>query len=161
MKTHNQPLIFVVDSNLLYRKFIIQYLKAADFSDILTFADARECLEFIDLKPDIIISELHYKNEKFNGIDLLMKMKIINPATKFIFISLYNDMEAAVRTIRLGAVDFIVKNKLALDKMVHRINQLVMFRHEIRKANSASIKLAASITVILVIFISLIFLYNH
>ncbi len=161
MKPNSQPLIFIVDSNRLYQKLIIQYFDIADFSDILTFTNAEDCLRFIDLKPDIIITELYYCGEGMTGIDLLMKIKILSPATKVIFLTASGDMEAAVKAVRLGAVDFITKSEMALDKLRIRINQLVKYSKEVEKVNITSIKIAASIAVVLVIFISLIFLYNR
>lgn len=161
MRPYSQPLIFVVDGNRLYQKLIIQYFDLADLSEILTFTNAEECLRFIDLKPDIIITELYYGNEKTGGIDLLEKIKILSPATKVIFLSLSRDMEAAVKSVRLGAVDFIIKNKTAPDKLLWRINQLVSYGNELKKVNTTSIKIAASIAVILAIFLSLIFMYNN
>ena len=161
MRPYSQLLIFLVDSNRLYQKLIIQYFDLADFTEILTFTNAEECLKFIDLKPDIVITELYYGNEKSGGMELLENIKILSPATKVIFLSLSQDMEAAIKTVRLGAVDFIIKNKTALDKLLRRINQLVSYSNEVKKANAASIKIAASIAVILAIFVSLIFLYNN
>lgn len=161
MRTHNSPLIFIVDNNLIYQKLIVQYINIANFTEILTFTNAVECLACIDLHPDIIITDLHYGEDRVNGIDLLMKTKILSPKTKVIFLSSYNDMEAAVNSVRLGAVDFIVKSKVALDKLIRRINQLVYYYREIEKVNSVSIKLAATIAVILVVFIGLILLYSH
>jgi DNA-binding NtrC family response regulator len=160
MRPFSQPLIFVVDSNRLYQKLIIQYFDLVDLTVILTFTSTEECLRFIDLKPDIIITELYFGNEKTDGIDLLKKIRILSPSTKVIFLSLSRDMEAAVKSVRLGAVDFIIKNKTSLDKLLWRINQLISYRDEVKKVNITSIKIAASIAVILAIFISLIFLHN-
>ncbi len=153
------PLIFVVDNNPLFRRITVQYLNIADYGDILTFSDADECLEYIDLQPDIVVTEFYYGEGKINGIGLLERIKTLSPKTKVIFMSSLVDMESAIHTVRLGAVDFIVKNKMALDKLILRIMQLSSYKREIKRVNSVSITLAASLLILIVIFISLIFLY--
>ena len=155
------PSIFIVDSNSLFRRLTVQYLKVADFNDILTFPDADECLKYIDLQPDIIVTELYYGENKISGIGLLRRIKILSPKTKVIFLSSSRDLEGAIQSIRLGAVDFIVKSKLALDKLILRIKQLTSFNQEIQRANTLNITIVASLVVLIVIFISLIFLYGH
>jgi two-component system OmpR family response regulator len=155
------PLIFIVDNNSLFRRLTVQYLNVADFNDILTFSDADECLKYIDLQPDIVVTELYYGENKINGIGLLTRIKTLSPKTKVIFLSSYRDLEEAIQSVRLGAVDFIIKGKLALDKLVLRIKQLASYNQEIKRANSVSITIAASLVILIVIFISLIFLYGH
>jgi len=153
--------IFIVDNNSLFRRITVQYLNAADFDEILTFSDADECLKYIDLQPDIIVTELYYGENKINGIGLLTRIKTLSPKTKVIFLSSSRDLECAIQSVRLGAVDFIVKSKLALDKLILRIKQLTSYNQEMRRANSVNITLAASLVILIVIFISLIFLYGH
>ncbi len=154
-------MIFVVDNNPLFRRITVQYLNIADYSDILTFSDPDECLEYIDLQPDIVVTEFFYGEGKINGIGLLKKINTLSPKTKVIFMSSSMDLEAAIHSVRLGAVDFIVKNKMALDKLILRIIQLSSYNREIKKVNSVSITLAASLVILILIFISLIFLYGH
>ncbi len=155
------PVIFVVDNNKLFRNLTVQYLNIADYNEILTFSTADECLKFIDLHPDIVVTELYYGENKISGIDLLAIIKTLSPKTKVIFLSSSGDMEGAIRSVRMGAVDFIIKSKLALDKLLQRIKQLTVYNDEIKRANSVNITLAASLAILILIFISLIYLYTH
>jgi two-component system OmpR family response regulator len=155
------PVIFVVDNNSLFRRLTVQYLTVADFDDILTFSDADDCLRYIDLHPDIVITELYYGENEIDGIELLTRIKSISPKTQVIFLSSSRNMDAAVQSVRLGAVDFIFKGKLALDKLIMRIKQLSSYNREIKKANSVNITITASLVILIVLFISLIFLYGH
>jgi DNA-binding NtrC family response regulator len=161
MNSHKLPVIFVVDNNQLFRKLTVRYLDVADFHEVLTFPDAGECLKFIDLHPDIIVTDLYYGENKINGVDLLIKAKSLSPKTKFIFLSSTADIETAIKTIHLGAVDFIVKSKTALNKLLIRIKQLVDFNREIKKANTVNIKLALSLAALIITFVCLVFLYGH
>ncbi len=159
MSSYRLPVIFVVDNNQLFRRLTVRYLNVADFCKILTFPDAGECLRFIDLHPDIVVTDLYYGESQINGVDLLIKAKSLSPKTRFIFLSSTADIETAIRTIHLGAVDFIVKSKTALNKLLIRIKQLIDFDREIKKANTVYIKLALSVAALIITFICLIFLY--
>ena len=65
MNSQKLPVIFVVDNNNLFRELTVRYLNIAEFHEVLTFADAAECLRFIELEPDIVVTDLYYgdKNE--------------------------------------------------------------------------------------------------
>jgi DNA-binding NtrC family response regulator len=73
-------------------------------------------------KPDIILQD--YFLEKMNGIDVLLKVKKISPSSEFVFLTNNDSMEVAVNTIKYGAYDYIVKDKITLDKVVDRIQKI-------------------------------------
>ncbi len=160
MNSQKLPVIFVVDNNNLFRELTVRYLNIAEFHEVLTFTDASECLRYIELEPDIVVTDLYYGDKKPDGIDLLIKAKSVSPKTKFIFLSSTADIESAIRTVHLGAVDFIVKSKTALGKLLIRIKQLVDFNSEMRRVNTVTFRLALSLAVIIITFLCLVFLYG-
>jgi DNA-binding NtrC family response regulator len=160
MNSQKLPVIFVVDNNNLFRELTVRYLNIAEFHEVLTFTNASECLQFIELEPDIVVTDLYYGDKKPDGIDLLMKAKSLSPKTKFIFLSSTADIESAIRTVHLGAVDFIVKSKTALSKLLIRIKQLTDFNSEMKRANKVTFRLALSLAVIIIAFLCLVLLYG-
>jgi DNA-binding NtrC family response regulator len=160
MNSQKLPVIFVVDNNNLFRELTVRYLNIAEFREVLTFTNAAECLQFIKLEPDIVVTDLYYGDKKPDGIDLLIKTKSLSPKTKFIFLSSTADIESAIRTVHLGAVDFIVKSKTALSKLLIRIKQLTDFSSEMRRANTVTLRLALSLALIIITFLCLVFLYG-
>ena len=72
-------------------------------------------------KPDLILSDL--KMPVMSGLELLKEVKKISPITPFIIISGYNDFDAAITAIRLGAWDFIQKPIAHLSILFLTINK--------------------------------------
>jgi DNA-binding NtrC family response regulator len=69
-----------------------------------------------------------------NGIDVLRKVKKKSPRTEFLFLTSNENMEVAVNTIKFGAYDYIVKDKLALEKVVYKLNKIIQLK-KLQKKN--------------------------
>ena len=131
-KTKN-PLIFIVDDNIVYKDIIVGYLKQKNFKNIRAFTSAEECLKEMHSKPDIVI--LDYLFQDTNGIEILRKVQKEYPQTDVIFLSGQNDVEVAVNIMKLGVSDYIIKNEKAPEHLVNSIEHLVksVKRTKIRK----------------------------
>lgn len=143
-------LIYVVEDNKVYNKLITEYLAKQDFTNIKSFFSGEECVSAIEKgeKPDIIIQD--YFLEKMNGVDVLLKVKKISPGSEFIFLTGNESMEVAVNTIKFGAYDYIIKDKVTLDKVVDRIQK-------IRKVKALETR-NKQIQKFIILFLSVIFL---
>lgn len=76
--------------------------------ECLTQRDGRRALEVIDsFEPDIILSDL--KMPDISGIDILDRVKELNPHIPVILVTAYGDIPTAVESVRKGAFDFISK----------------------------------------------------
>lgn len=143
-------LIYVVEDNKVYNKLITEYLAKQNFTNVKAFFSGEECVGAIQNgeKPDIIIQD--YFLEKMNGIDVLLKVKKISPGSEFIFLTANESMEVAVNTIKFGAYDYIIKDKVTLDKVVDRIQK-------IRKVKALEMR-NKQIQKFIILFLSVIFL---
>lgn len=74
---------------------------------------------------DILIADI--KMPKLDGMDLLEKTKQISPQTMSIIITAYATVETAVRALRTGASDYILK-PLDFDEVIVRVNHLMGHR---------------------------------
>jgi DNA-binding NtrC family response regulator len=72
--------------------------------------------------PDIIIQD--YLLEGMTGIEVLIKAKKTNPDVEFIFLSGQDSIDIAINSMKYGAYDYIVKDQMALQKMVNKINKI-------------------------------------
>ena len=72
--------------------------------------------------PDIIIQD--YLLDGMTGIEVLIKAKKINRAVEFIFLSGQDSIDIAINSMKYGAYDYIVKDQMALQKMVNKINKI-------------------------------------
>ena len=58
------------------------------------------------------------------GIEVLIKAKKTNPNVEFIFLSGQDSIDIAINSMKYGAYDYIVKDQMALQKMVNKINKI-------------------------------------
>lgn len=130
MQKAKNPLIFVVEDSLVYKDLIVGYLKSKNFQNIKTFKSGEEVLKMLDLKPDLIV--LDYSFEGISGLELMKKVKEDHPEIDFIFLSAQNDVEVAVKIMRMGAADYIIKNEKAPHNLLRSIEHLISITKEIK-----------------------------
>ncbi len=161
MKRALHPTIFIIDENPVYGKLVQQYLEVADYNEVLTFTDAGECLSYLDLHPDIIISEFHHADPDLSGLNFLKTIKKKSPDTDIVFFTSQSDIEYAVKAIRLGAAEYIIKSKYAPDSLLRKVNKLVNYRYELLKNSRVRRKLVASVGFLVILTVVLVYFYLH
>lgn len=122
MQNKKNPLIFVVEDNQMYNKLVVSYLKTNKFTNIESFLTGEDALKNMDRNPDIVIQD--YLLEDMTGIEVLIKAKKTNPDVEFIFLSGQDSIDVAINSMKYGAYDYIVKDQLALQKMVNKIQKI-------------------------------------
>jgi len=122
MKDTKNQLIFVVEDNQMYNKLIVSYLKTNKFTNVESFLSGEDVLKNLHKNPDIIIQD--YLLEGMTGIEVLIKAKKTNPNVEFIFLSGQDSIDIAINSMKYGAYDYIVKDQMALQKMVNKIHKI-------------------------------------
>jgi len=122
MQNIKNPLIFVVEDNQMYNKLVVSYLKTNKFTNVESYLSGEEALNHMTKNPDIIIQD--YLLEGMTGIEVLIKAKKTNPNVEFIFLSGQDSIDIAINSMKYGAYDYIVKDQMALQKMVNKINKI-------------------------------------
>jgi len=120
------PLIFIVEDNTVYNKLVVSYLRSQKFTRVESYLTGEECLKNIYKKPDVIIQD--YILDGMNGIEVLKATKKLYPETEFIFLSGQDSVDIAINSMKYGAYDYIVKDQMALKKMVDKINKIISVR---------------------------------
>ncbi|WP_346856170.1 response regulator [uncultured Draconibacterium sp.] len=121
-KTRN-PLIFIIEDSVVYKDLIVGHLQSRKFTNLKIFKSGEECLKNIHLKPDLII--LDYSTQGKTGLELMVQIQKEYPETDFIFLSGQNNLEVAVKIMKIGAADYIVKNDQAPYNLVKSIDHLI------------------------------------
>ncbi len=99
--------IVIIDDEQLQAKLLAKSLSDNGLNTIW-FSSAKEALDFI--KKNIIgIVITDYKMEPISGIDVIEKVKTIDPLIKVIVITGYGSIENGVEAIKKGAYDYITK----------------------------------------------------
>ncbi len=160
MQIKTDPLIFIVEDNPVYNKLVVNYLQSKKFNRVESFLSGEECLKRLGEKPDIVIQDILL--EGIDGIDVLKATKKILPHTEFIFLSGQDSVDVAINTMKLGAYDYIVKDQMALKKLVDKINKIISLQHLVRSNQRYKMGLtvffgALAFVLVVVILISLIF----
>jgi len=122
MQNKKNPLIFVVEDNQMYNKLVVSYLKTNNFRNLESFLTGGYTLKNLDKNPDIIIQD--YLLDGMTGIEVLIKAKKTNPNVEFIFLSGQDSIDIAINSMKYGAYDYIVKDQMALQKMVNKIHKI-------------------------------------
>jgi len=159
LKSALNPTIFIIDSNPVYGKLVQQYLEVADYKEILFFTDASDCLNYLDLEPDIIISEFHHADPSISGLNFLNIIKKECPETDVVFFTSQTNVEVAVKAIRMGAAEYIIKSKYAPDSLLRKVNKLVNYRYELLRNSRTRKKLMASVGFLVVLLLLLVYFY--
>jgi len=160
MQNTKNPLIFIIEDSVVYRDLIVGYLQSKKYKNIKAFKNGEECLKKLQLKPDIII--LDYSYEGINGIEFMRKVKEEYPEIDFIFLSAQNKIPVAIKVMKLGATDYIIKNEQAPYRLARSIDQLLVItkKEKVRKGFNIGIVgffIMLFIIIITIIFVSIFF----
>lgn len=126
-------IVFIIDDNLPYLNLLKKLLERPNFS-VFTFNTGEECLEYLQLQPDLVIIDYHLDSVDPNAMSGDKIAEVIEqrvPKAEIILISadskfnLISDLHlASTRNIIYKDDDAIVKIKSAGDKMVGNIHTL-------------------------------------
>ncbi len=122
MKTKNKISVFLVDDNEMFLKALELSLNDHFKSEIQikSFSTGEDCLKAILQNPktavDTVILDYHLNTEvgnAMNGIDILKKIKEINPGINVIMLSSEDKVKIAVDSLKYGAYEYVVKSETA------------------------------------------------
>ena len=85
MELNQQPVIFVVEDNLIYQSLIAKELESIG-GDIHFYTNGEACLNELDKKPSVIVMDYNLEGE-MNGLDTLQQVRNTNPDVYVILFS--------------------------------------------------------------------------
>lgn len=132
MQNNKGPLIFVVEDNPVYSKLVVSYLKTNKFLNVEAFSTGEEAINAMERQPRIVIQD--YLLDGMNGIEVLKRTKKIAPEAQFIFLSGQDSIDIAINTMKYGAYDYIVKDQMALKKLVNKMTKILSIT-QLEKSN--------------------------
>lgn len=158
MANNNNFLIFVVENNKVYNHLVSEYIKKQGFLNVRSIISGEECVDLVKKgeMPNIVIQD--YSLDGMNGLDVLRKVKKLSPKSEFIFLTSNENMEVAVNTIKFGAYDYIVKDKMALEKVVYKMRKIDQM-HRLEKKNKQIRKLMNISLVVIAVIVIFAFLF--
>jgi DNA-binding NtrC family response regulator len=99
--------LLLIDDEEGIKKLLSMSLRNEGY-DVITADNGQSGIELFELEnPSIVLTDI--KMPGMDGIDVLRRIKRINPDAEVIIITGHGDMEQAVKSIQLEASDFISK----------------------------------------------------
>jgi DNA-binding NtrC family response regulator len=120
-----QATILVVDDENGIRQSFKMVFK--DRFNVLLAENGKEAEEFLTKNPvDVILLDILLPD--VNGLDLLGKLKALDPNPEVIMVTAVKEIQSAVRAIKLGAYEYIIKPFL-VDDVINIINRALEKRN--------------------------------
>jgi len=113
--------IFIVEDDLTVAAMLRHSLASQDH-EIMQFTNAEDCMGNMGLRPDII--SIDYNLPGMNGIELMMRVKEIDPMAMVILVSGQETREVIVDAYHKGASDYIIKNESLNANFANAIDNL-------------------------------------
>jgi DNA-binding NtrC family response regulator len=112
--------ILICDDELLIRMWLEEHLREEGY-DAHGFGDGVSLLQAVEHQtPDMVLLDLRLPDE--TGIQILPKLKAIDPLLPVIMISAFGEVETAVAAVRAGAHHFLEK-PIQLPELILLIEQ--------------------------------------
>lgn len=103
-----QPYVIVVLEDDPLVNSTVKSVLEESYSEVHVFSDAKEAIETIDdLRPDLLLLDIFLGH--YNGLEILQELRDSGHQVPVIMMTAFSDIRMAVRAMRLGAEDFIVK----------------------------------------------------
>jgi len=99
--------LLYVDNNAVLREKVKTLLKKF-FLEVVFAADGEEGNKlFKEHRPQIVITDIPLP--KLNGLDMIKRIKKLDPSTKFIIASAFDEKEYLMTAIKVGVFDYLKK----------------------------------------------------
>ena len=132
--TPKQKTVLLVDDDPVVNETIEQHLIRNGYKVLPAF-DAESARKIFD-ESQVEIALLDINLDKVSGIDLLKEFKSEKPQMIVIMISAVTEVETVVKTIHIGAYDYLVKPIIDLNQVTLRIERALSER-ELKTENEA------------------------
>jgi len=120
-------LIFFVDDEPMFINLMEYTFKCRSGYSVKTFSSGEACMESMYLKPDLVVVDffLNSGDSQMTGMDLVRKIKRINPATLLVFLS-GNDDDAVINEAKtMGVEKYILKDGYFIDNLIECVSKLL------------------------------------
>ncbi len=112
--------LLIVDDDELLNNSLNTVLTRSGY-EVLSVVNGEEAFQqIVDFQPDVVLLDLYLGS--MTGLDILQKLRSENNDTPVILITAFSDVNSAVKAIKLGAEDFVLK-PLDLEQLEILINK--------------------------------------
>ncbi len=156
----DSPKIFLVDDDPFYGLLYEKMLRQLGFQDTTIYQDGQELINALTQHPEIVF--LDHNMQNMDGLEVLKKIKRINPDVYVVFISGQESLSVAVDALKYGAFDYIIKGEGDQKKIAAVLEKIRTVRTKLsedrknKKGNSGFFGRIKSVLFILPVVIALV-----
>jgi len=132
MKTTESYKIYIVEDDPWFSKILEYHLTLNPDYEVKRFTSAADCIKELYKKPDLVT--IDYSMPDMNGMELYKVIKQNNPEIPVIMISAQENVGTAVKALKLGIADYLVKDENTKDLLwnsIIRIRQTQSLKKEV------------------------------
>ncbi|MCF8224685.1 MAG: response regulator [Bacteroidales bacterium] len=121
-------LIFFVDDDKMIINLLEYTFQSRQQYDVKAFESGEDCLNSIDLNPDLIVLDHNLSTDddsKMNGLQTLEKIKSIKSDLPVIMLTAYGTEELLRKSLEIGAVRFLTKDDYFIDTLIQMIDEVL------------------------------------
>ncbi|HMQ47381.1 MAG TPA: response regulator transcription factor [Saprospiraceae bacterium] len=109
--------ICIVEDELEFQEWIVDEINEVDDIESLGTYDLAEdaLIEIPRLKPDIVIMDLGLNKSNMDGIECMLRLKLVSPGIKFLVITSNTNESLVFEALRVGAGAYIQKGDIPRD----------------------------------------------
>lgn len=122
--------VLIVEDDTLVNDFLVEVVQRSGYDCQSVFSGEEAVAVFAQRSFDIVLTDL--KMKAMDGLTLIGKLKKLSPATVIIMMTAYGTVETAVKAIKLGAYDFLLKPVLpeTLEHILSRVIEMMQLKSE-------------------------------
>jgi DNA-binding NtrC family response regulator len=114
--------IFVVEDDPFYGELLKRHLSLNPDNQVFLFKTGKECLKNMHLNPDFV--SLDYRLPDISGLEVMKKIKMLNPEIPIVIVSGQEDVETAIDLLKAGAYDYFTKTSDTKDRLWNSVNKV-------------------------------------
>ena len=100
-------IVLVVDDDKLVNDFVVESLNRAGYNCQTVMSGEEAIIEIEEAPFDVVLLDLKMKG--MDGIETLKQIKKLRPDTHVVMMTAFGTVETAVRAMKFGAADFLLK----------------------------------------------------
>ncbi len=122
--------VLVVDDDTLVSEVLVETITRAGYECLAAHSGEEAIAKFNDRSFDIVLSDL--KMQEMDGLALLKNIRKLSPETLVVMITAYGTVENAVKAIKMGAYDFLLKPIMpeTVEHVLNRVSEILSLRLE-------------------------------
>ena len=118
-----RKLIFFVDDEKSILNLLEYTMKIQDDYEIKTFSSGEDCIENLELNPDLIVLDHKFKSGGTSGLETLKKIRKTNNTIPVIILSAWDQQKICEDYYNAGATKYLTKDNYFIDSIMDTINQ--------------------------------------